>query len=107
MADTAEDRAERLHPAAVALSAFRILPNGIEGRAYTISEAPSGRAAIERALRQAKALGYVTDASKESYAVLDVLDVDDSIVQDFGIPDAKAFRWWKRLLHLHVAEGSA
>lgn len=101
-ARTDEDRAA-LHPRAVAVSAFRILPNGIDGRAYTISEAPSGRAAIERTLRQARAFGFVADTGQqESYAVLDILDADDSIVQDFAIPTAQAFRWWKRVLHLHV-----
>lgn len=89
-----------LHPNATALSAFRVLPSG-EGRAYSVVEAPSGRVAIERMLRMARAFGYVTEAAENSYAVLDVYD-DDSVVQDFGIPTAAAFRWWKRKLGLRV-----
>ncbi|MGH9152724.1 MAG: hypothetical protein ACRD03_10080, partial [Acidimicrobiales bacterium] len=80
-----------LHANAAALSAFRILPDG-QGRAYSISEAPSGRVAIERSLRIASTLGYVGAAGQESYAVLDVLDDQDDIVQDFAIPTARAFR---------------
>ena len=93
-----------LHPDAVALSAFRVLPNG-EGRAYTIAEAESGRNAIDHILRMARACGYVTPSAvdDDSYAVLDVLDDEDAIVQDFAIPTAAAFRWWKRKLHLSVS----
>jgi hypothetical protein len=94
-----------LHPEAKAISAFRILPNG-EGRQYTISEAPSGRAAIERSLRMAAAFGYVDSAgAPESYAVLDILNADDLIIQDYVIPTAEAFRWWKRQLHMRVSVG--
>ena len=92
-----------LHANAAALSAFRILPDG-QGRAYSISEASSGRVAIERSLRIASTLGYVAAAGQESYAVLDVLDDQDDIVQDFAIPTARAFRWWKRQLNLRVVD---
>lgn len=84
-----------------ALSAFRILTNG-EGRAYSVAEAASGRHAIELVLRRARAFGYVTEPTDGCYAMLDVLDADGSIVQDYGIPHAQAFRWWKRQLHLRV-----
>lgn len=92
-----------LHADAVALSAFRVLPSG-EGRAYTISEAPSGRRAINHLLRMARACGFIEDASweGESYAVLDILNGEDDIVQDFHIPTAQAFRWWKRKIHMRV-----
>lgn len=91
-----------LHPNASALSAFRILPDG-NGRAYTIVEAPAGRAAIERTIRMARAVGYLTEDTDPSYAVLDVLNDNDDIVQDYTIPTAHAFKWWYRRLGLRVA----
>lgn len=81
--------AARLHPDASAFSAFRVLPNG-EGRAYTVAEASWRK--LEHTLRMARAVGYVTPPT----AILDVLDDGDTIIQDFGIPTAVAFRWWKR-----------
>lgn len=93
---------KRLHPEAKALGAFRILKNG-EGRAYTVAEG-SWRL-IEQTLRQARACGLVTDDARDSYSVLDVYD-EDGIIQDFGIPNAQAFRWWKRKLDLRVEEAA-
>ena len=97
-----------LHPDAVAVSAFRGLRNGT-GRQYTISEAPSRERAIKYSLRVAKAIGAVKATSHEDgpcdcYAVLDILNGDDEIVQDFCIPTAHAFRWWYRHLRLRVAD---
>jgi len=93
-----------LHPNAVALTAFRALPDG-SGRAYTISEAPSRAHAIKFSLRRAWAVGYVrpsTHTPCDCYAVLDVLDANDEIVQDFCVPSAAAFRWWYRTLDLRA-----
>ncbi|RCG18224.1 hypothetical protein DQ384_39200 [Sphaerisporangium album] len=93
-----------LHADARALTAFRALPDGT-GRAYTISEAPDGRAAIARTLHRAKAIGYVKPPTPECggcYAVLDILNHDDEPVQDLCIPTARAFRWWYRTIHLRV-----
>lgn len=112
MPDTAERKAHatrdlpELHPDAVALTAFRALPNGV-GRLYTISEAPSKARAIKVSLHRARGIGYVKASSTDCegcYAVLDVLDAADDIVQDFCIPTVAAFRWWYRTLHLRVAE---
>jgi hypothetical protein len=51
-----------------------------------------------------KAVDYLADSFEKSgpppYAVLDVLDSDGDIVQDFIIPHARAFRWWYRKLGL-------
>ena len=88
--------APALHPDASALSAFRVLPNG-EGRSYSIVEGP-----IEHLFRMARACGFVVPSGQDGYAVLDVLDDDDNIVQDFTIPTSRAFRWWYRKLHLRV-----
>ncbi|WP_433357655.1 hypothetical protein ACQP25_44690 (plasmid) [Microtetraspora malaysiensis] len=98
-----------LHPDAVAVTAFRGV-NGV-GRAYTISEAPSGARAIRASLHRARGIGFVKatthdrsgDGPCDCYAVLDILDKNDEIVQDFCIPTARAFRWWYRHLHLRVA----
>lgn len=95
-----------LHPDAVALTAFRALPSGV-GQAYTISEAPSKGKAIRFWLNRARAIGFIKPATAECrdcYAVLDVLDADDDIVQDFCIPTARAFRWWYRTLNLRTSD---
>lgn len=89
-------------PEASGLSAFRELPDG-SGRAYTVVEAPSGRVAVERIVRTARAVGFLLPPGSEGYAILDVWD-DDGVIQDFVIPDARAFRWWYRRLGLRVAE---
>lgn len=93
-----------LHPDASALGAMRVLKNG-DGRFYTVVNG-SWRL-IEQTLRMAQAFGFVTDAAKGSYAVLDVYDDTDSIVQDFGIPTAQAWRWWKYKLGLRVVKEAA
>jgi hypothetical protein len=96
-----------LHSDAAAYSAFRaVTPH--RGRQYTVSEPVSGgRAVMSRLLRMAAAVGYVRpatcDADSRCYAVLDVLNGDDDIVQDYCIPTANAFRWWYRKLDLRVA----
>ncbi|SEN88449.1 hypothetical protein [Nonomuraea pusilla] len=100
-----------LHPEAVAVSAFRGLPDGT-GRQYTISEAPSKREAIKASIHRAKAIGFIQATTHreadsgpcDCYAVLDILDANDEIVQDFCIPTARAFQWWYRHLDLRIAE---
>ena len=92
---------EPLNPGVETFAALRILP-GDRGRAYGARWA--GPQWAEQLFRQAKALGLVA-ASKgpgEEYALLDVLDADGDIVQDYGIPTAAAFRWWYRKLGLRV-----
>ena len=87
-------------PRAVALAAFRVLPNG-EGREYTATTFPCDPwQGCERMIRMAREVGFVT-ASKavDGYAVLDVLDKDGDVIQDYAIPTARAFQWFKRKLH--------
>lgn len=93
----------RPHPDATALTAYRVIKNGYGIRAYTVAEPEAGRQAIERILRMARAVGYVTEADGAEYAVLSVLDDDDSELQEFGIPNVNAFRWWYRKVGWRVA----
>lgn len=94
---------EQLAPTAAAFSAFRLLPNGDE-RGYTTAVPTGGRAQLVRCLHVFKALGYVGPDrfGRTAYAVLDVRDANDDIVQDYPIPDANAFRYIKRKLGLQV-----
>lgn len=86
---------------AVALSAFRMLPGGGE-RGYTATTFPADPwRGCERFLRMCKAVGWVTD-DDDGYAVLDVLNENADIVQDFTIPDASAFKQIAKRLDLRV-----
>lgn len=89
-----------------ALTVFRALSD-TEGRQYTATTFPRDPyQGCERTIRMARAVGYlhdsITDAGGEVYAILDVLDSDGQIVQDFVIPHARAFRWFYRKLTLRV-----
>lgn len=89
-----------LHSAAHALTVFRIVKG--EGRAYTATTFPQDPwQGCERFVRMARKVGWLCPPS-ESYAVLDVLNEDGDIVQDFGIRDARAFQQIKRRLDLRV-----
>lgn len=94
---------EALHPEAALVSAFRILKNG-GCRAYSVIEFVRGRAGIERTVRIAEKVGYVETyiEGAPSYALLDILDADCSELQEYNIPTADAFKWWKRTLGLRV-----
>jgi len=82
------------HPHASALTAVRIV--GSELRTYTIVESERGWRGIEHMLRTAWKVGRITQASRDSYALLSVLDDDDTELHEWGIPNATAFRWWYR-----------
>lgn len=105
-----EDTPPDLHPDAVAVTAFRGLPDGT-GRTYTVSEAASGnkRLAINHLLRMARSCGYVRPSCGgcDCYAVLDILNENEDVIQDFCIPTDRAFRWWYRKLHLRVVDVEA
>jgi hypothetical protein len=75
---------------ATALSAVRALPSG-EARGYTTVEGPYRL--IERTVRTAWHVGYVTRAGEDSYAVIDVIDDNSDIIADYGVPHARAFQW--------------
>lgn len=88
---------------AVAVSAFRALPDG-SGRQYTISDPSRGRATIVKTAMMARAVGYIAPPdSGTPYAVIDLLDAGNDIVGDIGVPNAAAWSWWHRKLHLTVA----
>jgi hypothetical protein len=88
-----------LRPEAAAITAFRVLRNGT-GRQYTATtwlNDPWG--GVEHAVRTGHKLGFLRPSSTDpasGYAVLDVLDADGNIVQDFEIATARAFQWFKR-----------
>lgn len=97
----------RLDPSAHALSIFRVLPGG-EARAYTAVTFPKDPwQGCEHFLRMARLVGWLREPADDDYGVLDVLDDDASIVQDFGIPDARAFQAIKRKLNLAVESTDA
>ncbi|MEU0242298.1 RNase adapter RapZ [Nocardiopsis sp. NPDC006198] len=86
----------RPHPDASALTAARIV-HGNQLRAYTVVESARGWQGIEHALRTAWKVGRICPASTQAYALLDVLNDDDSHLQSFGIPTRDAFRWYHKL----------
>lgn len=97
-----------LNPTAHALTLFRCLPNG-QGRSYTATTFPQDPwAGCEHTIRTAYKLGYVDPSDSEryilgdGYGVLDVLDANGDIVQDFMVRTADAFQWLKRRLDLRV-----
>lgn len=95
-----------LHPQATGYAAFRCLPDGT-GRNYSAVEFTRGWAGAEQFLRQLRACGFVKNSSNnpdDGYAVLDVLNADGDIVQDYEVPTAQAFRYIKRKLRLTVEE---
>ena len=91
---------------AVALTAFRELPDG-RARQYTEACTPDNPwQGCEWFIRMCGAVGYLTDSttSEHSYAVLDAISKDGDILATYDIPHAKAFRFIYRKLHLRVAE---
>ncbi len=90
-------------PGAVALTAFRELPDG-RGRQYTASWTPSNPwRGCERFVRICGAVGYLRDSGYEgAYAALDAIDEDGDILATWAIPHARAFRWIYQKLHLRV-----
>jgi hypothetical protein len=103
MADQSAALSERqIAPSAHALTVFRVLPNG-EGRSYTAVTFPKDpREGCEHFIRMARFVGWLREAGEDDYGVLDVLNIDADIVQDFGIPTAEAFQRIKRKLNLAV-----
>lgn len=98
-----------LHPGAVALTAFRALPDGT-GREYTATTwLQDPWQGCNHMLRMARTCGFVTESHGnrcDCYAVLDVLDEAGDIIQDFCITTAQAFRWFYRKLNLRVVDES-
>jgi hypothetical protein len=95
-----------LHPDATGFTLFRILPNGV-GRAYSSVEYVSGWKGAAGFLNRLRALGFVKNSSQgaDGWHVLDVLNADGDIIQDYAVPPAPspAFAYIKRQLKLTVA----
>jgi hypothetical protein len=101
-------RATRVSPppaAAVALTAFRELPDG-RARQYTEAWTEHNPyQGCERFIRMCGAIGYLQDSQPEhAYAVLDAVSADGDILATYDIPHARAFQFIYRKLHLRVAE---
>ncbi len=98
-----------VHPAAAAITAFRVLPNG-SGRQYTGTTWPNDPwGGVEHAVRTGHKLGFLRPSSTDpgtGYAVLDVLDETGDVIQDFEITSARAFRWMKKRYGWAVEPGS-
>lgn len=94
-----------LHPDAIGFTLLRVLPNG-GCRNYTAVEFERGWTGAEHFLRTLRAVGYVIDSkdAPDGWHVLDVLDVNGDIVQDYAIPPApsRAMRFIVRKLGLRV-----
>jgi hypothetical protein len=86
-------------PDAHALTLFRVLKNG-EARGYTATTFPRNpRADCQRFVRMAR---FWLTEDADGYGVLDVLNENGDIVQDFTIADSAGFQQIKRRLHLKV-----
>jgi hypothetical protein len=92
----------RIDRRAHALTLFRILPSG-EGRTYTmVTFSRDPLRGCERTIRMGLKVGWLAAASADGYGVLDVLDADADIVQDFTVTTSQAFQQLKRRLDLRV-----
>lgn len=105
-------RVADLSPHAHALTIFRALDNG-DGRAYTAVTFPQDpRGGCLEAVRRFAFIGQIVDWGEgahpeDSYGVLDVLDADGDIIQDYAIPTAQDFQAIKRRLNLRVDDPGA
>lgn len=95
---------------AAAITAFRVLPSGA-GRQYTGTTWPADPwGGVEHAVRTGHKLGFLAPSTADpgsGYAVLDVLDADGDIIQDFEITTARAFRWMKKRYGWAVETGGS
>lgn len=92
----------RLDERVTALGAFRVV--GDEGRSFpgTGIDAPTlpeRHRAVEHIFRMATATGQVGPTTDADYAVLDGYDDEGNIVADYGIRDARAFKFLYRKLN--------
>jgi activating signal cointegrator 1 len=90
---------------AVALTAFRELPDG-RARQYTEAWTPDNPwRGCEWFIRMCGAVGYLRESTPEhAYAVLDAIAENGDILATYDIPHARAFRFIYRKLRLRVAE---
>lgn len=94
-----------LHPEATGFTLLRVLPNG-GCRFYSAVEFDHGREGAARFLHRLRGLGFVKNGNcaPAGWHVLDVLNADGDIVQDYAVPPhpSPAFRYIKRQLKLTV-----
>ena len=97
------DNPYKVHADARALSGIRILKNGAM-RQYTATTFPNDPwQGCEHMIRTGMKLGMLRPPSAEkSVGVLDVLNEDGDIVQDFDIVTARGLRYLKRKLGWRV-----
>ena len=90
---------------AVALTAFRELPDG-RARQYTATTFPANPwQGCERFVRMCAAVGYVRDCTREhAYAVLDAINEDGDILATWDVMSDRGFRFIYRKLHLRVED---
>jgi hypothetical protein len=99
------DRSPKPPVGAVALTAFRELPDG-RARQYTESWTPANPwQGCEHFIRTCWALDFLRESTPEhAYALLDAIDEHGGILETYDIPNAQAFQFIYRKLHLRVAE---
>ncbi len=91
---------------AVALTAFRELPDG-RARQYTEAWSPDNPwQGCEHFIRTCWYLGYLRESKTagHAYAVLDAIGENGDILATYDILTAQGFRFIYRKLHLRVAE---
>jgi hypothetical protein len=93
--NTAHPPVVDLHPDATALTVVRTVTDAggqPHGPTHTIAEpVEATRRTLARFVRIGIDAGHLTAAGAASYAMLDVLDNQDSIVQNYGIRDHDAY----------------
>lgn len=97
-----------LHPDATGFKLFRALPDGT-ARDYTGVEFVHGWKGANAFRHRCAALRYIRNSSTDTsgYGVLDVLNADGDLIQDYDIPTAAAFAYIKRKLRISVERAEA
>ncbi|GAA2627209.1 hypothetical protein GCM10010411_75360 [Actinomadura fulvescens] len=72
------------------------------GDHITLAPAAAAAAPGDAASAVTAPVGHLAAPSPDGDAVLEVLEAEDSILQDFAIPTRAAFDWWYRILKLRV-----
>ncbi|XTZ13873.1 hypothetical protein ACQSSU_20465 [Micromonospora echinospora] len=106
MGNPSENELAPLHPDATGFTLLRVLGSG-DGRTYTGVEFTDGWQGANRFLRRLRAVGYICNSSDapDGYHVLDVLNAEGDIIQDYAVPPhpSRAFAYIKKKLRLQVA----
>src|SRR5262249_1560524 len=92
---------QALHPDAVGLTLLRAL-DADRGRAYSAAVFSRGWEGANRCRRKYQILGWIRDDHESAYGMLAVINAGGDNVQDYAVPDARAFQRIKRDLALVV-----